>query len=208
MACGASHAQFSNTGSFSPSNSSSSSIGDLNTFYVQWNPSSFNSEGESMSFNGISLGFNHAFALSRTIPIYMETGIGAQYSFKTEKMKDDYGKAEDKLTFVSAKVPLNLAYKVDVPNSSFSIIPYAGLTGRLNISAKEKYKYNQKEETADLFDDDEVEETMKRFQLGWQIGINFKISSLVLGASYGADFSEIFEDVKIHTTSVTLGVSF
>ena len=51
--------------------------------------------------------------------------------------------------------------------------------------------------------------TWNRFQLGWQIGVNARInSSFLLGVSYGTDFSEIAEKIKIQTTSVTLGYCF
>ena len=64
-------------------------------------------------------------------------------------------------------------------------------------------------ETYDLFDDEDTDGyPMKHFQVGWQVGLSLKIKSLLIGASYGADFSEIAENVKVHTTSVTLGVCF
>ena len=69
-----SYAQFTNT-------RSSIDNGDRYTIYLQWNPSSYGLEVLSGSFTGFSAGYNLAFSLSQSIPLYLEAGIGVQYSF-------------------------------------------------------------------------------------------------------------------------------
>lgn len=62
-----------------------------------------------------------------------------------------------------------------------------------------------------LFSKDEMgnDEVWKRIQFGWEVGLSvYFANSLYCGASYGTDFSEITQDVKIHTVSVTLGYTF
>ena len=83
-------------------------------------------------------------------------------------------------------------------------------------SVEESSAYgDSEEEEVDLFDKDDAEKyfgdedyAWKRFQMGWQIGVKASISNFVLGVSYGGDFSEIAEDAKSKTTSITLGYRF
>ena len=200
------------------------SVGDYsngwNTIYLQWNPSSFSPEvGSSESFTGFSVGYNHAFGLTQSIPLYVEAGIGVQYSFwdgdfyfryegQSVKLKDS------KVKILSAKVPVSLMYKFDIPNSTISIVPNAGLDLRFNILGK--LKNDQLEEfdkpSFNLFDKDDMlsdDYTWNRFQIGWHVGVNFMFNNqFLVGASYGTDFSEIAKNSKVHTGSITLGYCF
>lgn len=222
MSSSVSFAQFSNSGS----SSSSSSTDEWNTLYLQWNPSTFSPDkGDSKSFNGFSAGFNHAFSLSQNMPLFLEAGLGVQYSVWSDDIKDydSYSSKRNtidlKLTMISAKVPVSLAYKYDIPNSTISIIPNAGLDLRFNISGKIKVESGDYSESFGLFDKDDMEEvglylfgdddTWKRFQIGWHIGVNFMFNkSFMIGASYGTDFSEVAKKIKINTGSITLGYCF
>ncbi len=178
---------------------------DYSTLYLQWNPSSFKEDDESESFNGFSAGYNHAFSLSQSIPLYLEAGLGVQYSHWS-KERSGY---EITLNMLSAKVPVSLAYKFDIPNSEFSIVPNVGLDFRFNIIGRMKVKSSYGDESWSVFSDDDMgDDAWKRFQVGWHIGANFMYKSLLLGASYGTDFSEIAEDAKVHTASITLGYCF
>lgn len=203
---------------FSNSSASSSSPSDgWNTIWVQWNPSQFSPDkGDSHSFTGFSLGYSHAFPLSNSIPLLVEAGVGLQYSFYKEDLGEDYGiSVEEKINMFSAKVPVHVLYDWQIPNSSVSIIPFAGLNMRFNISGKLKYEedddYGYGESyDANLFDKDEMDgDQWKRFQIGWELGVKAKFNNkFMVGVSYGQDFSEIAEKVKIHTTSITLGYCF
>lgn len=190
--------------------------GDYNTIYLQWNPSSLvPKEGDSYSFTGFSAGYNHAFSLSQNVPIYVEAGVGVQYSFwsgdmyvPTNSNHETQIKDAD-IKLLSAKVPLSLAYKFDIPNSDFSIIPNAGVDFRFNILAK--LNSDQIEKSVNLFNDENLGETWKRFQVGWHVGVNFMFNNtFMIGGSYGTDFTTIWNyfDCKMHTGSVTLGYCF
>lgn len=181
-----------------------------NTIYLQWNPSSFSQEiGSSESFTGFSLGYNHAFSLTQSIPLYVEAGIGVQYSFWDGVF---YGINNCKIKLLSAKVPVSLMYKFDIPNSTISIVPNAGLDMRFNILGK--LKNDDLNRTLDLFDKDDmkygdVDISWNRFQIGWHVGVNFMFNNqFLVGASYGTDFSEIAKNSKVHTGSITLGYCF
>lgn len=193
------------------------SVGDYskgwNTIYLQWNPSSFSQEiGSSESFTGFSVGFNHAFGLTQSIPLYLEAGIGVQYSF----WDGTYLRIPDcKIKLLSAKVPVSLMYKFDIPNSTISIVPNAGLDMRFNILGKlknDEYEEYLKKSSFNLFDKDDMggdDYTWNRFQIGWHVGVNFMFNNqFLVGASYGTDFSEIAKNSKVHTGSITLGYCF
>lgn len=219
-------AQFTNTKSAS---SSSAGTEGWSTFYVQWNPSSINTDvkGEDdQSVTAFSIGYNKAFGIVQGTPLFIEAGLGLQYYFYTyeDENSNREGDIETKYSMLSAKVPVNLTYDFRPSNSNVSIAPYAGLNFRFNIIGKSKMEFND-EDTEDyykderdekldknLFDKDDMggkDYVWKRFQVGWQIGVNVRFNnSFLLGVSYGSDFSEIYKKHKVSTTSVTLGYCF
>ena len=243
-------AQFTNSGSSTKSTSVANTNG-WSTIWVQWNPSKIKidrKEADDKSFTGLSFGYSQAFNITPSLPLFVEAGLGIQYSFHTEKLAeelaDEYNMDEEdleeimdpkeKFNLFSVKIPVNLTYKFDIPNSSFSIAPYFGLTMRFNLSGKAKMEYNLTSDAEDhlrsngwskkdieetfgdkdrnLFDKKDMgsdKNTWKRFQLGWQLGVNARIKdTFLVGVSYGTDFSEIAEKSKVRTTSITLGYTF
>lgn len=219
------------------------------TINLQWNPSTYvPDKGESENFTGLSMVYNKAFAVSQSIPLYFEVGLGAQYSFYSKDITEDVAKElgvtttalstllrpEEKIKMLSAKVPISLAYAFPIPETSLTLIPYVGLDIRFNIMGKANVKYNLtstginqlkqngytqqqindafRDKDLDLFDKKDMGSdaaTWNRFQVGWHIGLNARINDqFLIGASYGTDFSEIAQKVKIHTTSLIVGYCF
>ena len=222
-------AQFTN----SSSSSSSASVGSnegWSTFYVQYNPIKAHweddGEDEDYSYNGITIGYSHAFSVSKSIPLFVEAGLGLQFAMYKDDTEvyiewedgNDYGYYSDdgteKWNVFSAKVPVNLMYKWNIPGSNISLVPHLGVTFRYNIVGKQKIEADDDDvESLDnnLFDEDDMGKDAKwnRFQVGWQIGVNAQFNnSWLVGVSYGTDFSEIAENTKMKTTSVTLGYCF
>ena len=218
--CTAASAQFTNTAAATPK--AAASTYGWGTFYVQYNPvkmSYKDDDDDALSFKGFSVGYDHAFSVSKSLPLFVEAGLGLQYFTYKDEEDDEYYSFEDKISMLSLKVPVSLAYRWDIPGSKVSLMPFAGLTLRFNVTGKETMTYEEdgdsEEEEVDLFDKDDVEKyfgdedyAWKRFQMGWQIGVKASISNFVLGVSYGGDFSEIAEDAKSKTTSITLGYRF
>ena len=109
------------------------------------------------TMNGVSLGVSHAFNVIPNIPLYVETGLGVQLAFYSDKLEDvqDRGReiyiyaVENSGHLLSAKVPLNVLYHFGIPNTDFAIEPYTGFDFRVNILGKGKsistdtYTYNQ-----------------------------------------------------------------
>ncbi len=180
-----------------------------NSFYVQYNPSTLDVDGEGIDFTGFSVGWNKAFPVSKDIPLFVEAGIGLQYLNYSDEFVDYDYEYDAKINVFSAKIPVSLMYNWQIPNSKFSIAPYAGLYLRANITGKMELSDDYDNVDADLFDDDDMDgEPWKRVQFGYQIGVNARYNNVFAGISYGGDFSEIAEESKFKSTSITLGFCF
>lgn len=203
-----------------------------NALFVQYNPSSFNNDGHSSSFSGLTLGYGHHFNIVPNQPIYLETGLAVQYSFNTKLVPptDDKDvingyKELSNPWFLSLKIPVNITYKYSFPRSIFSIEPFAGFALRGNIVGFVKAEYTikakniasgydnswMKDDNWFLFSKKDMGEdyAWKVFQLGWQAGVNFYIGeTFYINASYGSDFNEIFKNAKIQTISIGGGYIF
>lgn len=167
-------------------------------FYAQFNPSKIHSkatsgsasETESESVNAVTLGYNYYISLSEDLPLYIAPGIAAQWFFKNTK---EHGE-EDKFNMISAKIPVNVMYSIQV-SDGFRIEPYAGVYGRVNIWGEEKYTDEDGTEKANIFDKDEMGDlAFKRFQLGWNAGVNFRITNaFTIGVGYYMDLLKVQE---------------
>ena len=143
---------------------------------------------------------------------------------------EDYDMPKDKFGMLSLKVPVSLTYNWQATDN-IVIAPYAGLTVRFNLVGSMWTKFDEdyvddvkeyrklyyeeiqkQEESKNIFDKDDMgdkDATANRFQLGWQIGVNFKFNNKwYLGAAYGADFSEFSKKTKISQPSITAGLLF
>lgn len=170
--------------------------------YFQYNPQTLNGENDDESgFNGFLVGFKFGNSLSSSDPIYLEYGFNFQYT--------SYSKHDDDVNMGTLAVPLNLTYRWAIPNSTITLAPYAGLTVKGHLWAKEEYKdsYYGKKQKTDWFDEDDMgdDNTANRLQLGWQIGVNVGFKKFHVGIGYGKDLTDFFEDEKFSATNITLG---
>ena len=176
------------------------------------------------SLTGFSAGYSQTFSLSQTLPIFIEAGLGLQYTnfskslsgydddYRSRSYYDDYDydydydeDSELKFTMWSVKVPVSLLYNFAIPNSSISLAPFVGATMRYNVSGTIKKGGNKQ----DVFDKKDMGEAWNRFQIGWQVGLKARFGqNFMAGVSYGSDFSEIDKKTKLQTTSITIGYTF
>ena len=125
-------------------------------------------------------------------------------------------KVDEDFNMWSIKVPLNFVYRLQLGNSTSALAPFAGFNLRYNLSAtiKETARYNgmSESETISMFKSSDMggnDNTWKRFQLGWQAGLKFIFGdAFMVGVSYGSDFSEMSEKMRLQTTTITLGYCF
>ena len=190
-------AQFVNTNS-SSMNSSSSDVSSWSGLRVSYHPVSI----EDLDLTGASIGYVKSFSISNGTPIFVETGANVSWVGGTVfEEPEDY---EDiKLNVFSVNVPINLGYKLAFSNTA-SIFPFVGLTLRGNVVGN----YSCDGESTNAFDDELEFLKLKRFQIGWQVGVGANFNKLYIGASYGTDFSEILEDCKATMPSLTIGFNF
>ena len=189
-------AQFVNTSSTSAV-SGNSNAESWKGLRVSYHPVSIDADGGgSIDLSGASIGYVKSFGVAATAPLFIETG--ANVSWIGGELED----SEIDLNVFSVNVPINFGYKYAFSESA-SIFPYAGLTLRGNIFGN----YKADGESLNAFDKDEVGEgwQLKRFQIGWQIGVGATFNSFFVGASYGTDFNEIVKDGKVAMPSITIG---
>lgn len=197
--------------------------GGWSTVWAEFNPSNLVydvSDVDNQTVTGFSLGYSQAFNIVPNTGVFLEAGLGVQYSFYKEDKSFTYngskGTQEEKFNMWSAKIPVNFMYKFAIGSSGFSLIPYAGLTLRYNFSAKIKNEMTVGSESAssttDLFKKSDMggsDYTWNRFQLGGQVGLKAIISkTFMIGASYGYDFTEMAKKTKLQTTTIAIGVCF
>ena len=174
-------------------------------FYVQYSPGQFHlkasadgqSETENESVNVISLGYSHFIPLG-DIPLFVSAGAAAQWFFKS---KDGH-----KTNIVSVKIPVNLMYSFQV-SDAFRIEPYAGIYGRINIWGESK----EDGESVNIFDSDKMGDlAAKRFQLGWNAGVNFRITdAFTIGAGYYMDILKLQDySTKLYGHSIDYSTRF
>lgn len=165
---------------------------------------------DDANMNGFAIDYIHGFSISRTYPLFIETGIGLNMGFYSDS-NDDYNFTK-KTTALSANVPVNIAYKFNI-NNDFSIHPYLGLNCKVNVLSKTKTQYdndNMEDEEIDNFDKKDVgkDGQWKRFQLGWHVGAGINYKAFYAGLSYGTDFMELAKKLKTSTFKVSIGYNF
>lgn len=175
---------------------------NYNRIYVGYQPTTWNfDDGDDIDASGIGFGWTGGYSVSKKMPLYLEVGLNLKYNWNSEK---EYG-VEEKFSALDLSVPVSLSYKYDIPGADgLSIAPYAGLHLTGNILGK----YELGGEDLDLFDDDDVEDTAKRIQFGYQVGVGVNYKALHLGVGYSAEFSEYTKDVKTGGMVLNLGFNF
>lgn len=173
---------------------------NYNRFSVSYTSLS-NIDEDAMS--GISAAWTKGIAISKTTPLFIETGLGLNYAWKSE---DEY-----KINWLTATIPVNLVYKYEI-SDGIKLAPFAGiylrgnLLGEMNIDDD----YPQYRDDVNFFDDyKDGGLEASRFSFGWNIGVGVEINKFYLGLSYGSDLNEFVEDAdKIGTLSATVGFNF
>ena len=148
------------------------------------------------------VGYVKAFPISSTMPLFLETGASLLWA-----SGDLYDKYDIKMSaeLMSINIPVNLAYKFDI-KEGMSIVPYAGLLLRYNISGEmelDMSEYGEGKVKMDMFDEDEGDGD--RIQYGLQIGARLDFNKFNVGVSYGFDMNEIMDDTKTNKIAFTVG---
>lgn len=180
---------------------------NYNRLSVSYNAVSMDDDFIDGSMSGFSLAWTKGISLSSSTPLYIETGLGLTYAFKSDDYSDEGYSVDVKNKYLYLAVPVNLVYKWNIPNTNMSLAPFAGIYFKGNLYGNTKAEANGYEDEMDWYDSDEGDG--KRFNFGWNIGVGFEYSKLYVGLSYGSDLNEMFEDAdKVGAFSVSLGFKF
>lgn len=215
-------AQFINQGA--SNNSTSAEFKSIMNFFdVTYSPVNFKAiyddESETEDLNAISLNWGQARAIATTLPLYLHYGFGLQYAWLTDSEKDDYYDYNYKSTtsFLTAKIPVNLMYSLNIPNTNASVIPYIGLNLQGHIIGQNKteteYDGDSETEKVNLFNKDDMDdEQFNRFVVGWQVGAKVALNKCFIGIAYEGPVTNLYKDgdYKINTNqiNISLGIRF
>jgi len=142
------------------------------------------------SFN---LGLTYESPLSKTLPIYWETGLVISdkgWSHSGEDDYDDYS-YEEKLSLIYLNVPMVVSYRLQF-TPDFSLQPFLGLYLGYAISGKyswEETDYDETEKGSEtkLFEKD----GFKRSDMGWRYGISASYGDATASLGWESGFTNI-----------------
>ena len=167
-------------------------------------------------YNGISLNWSQARLMTDKLPIYLQYGAGAQFSWYTDSSSSDYYDVKTTTSFLTVKVPVNVLYNFAIPNTNLSVMPYLGLNAQVHVlgQTKASQEYDGETETTKVnyFSKDDMEDPYNRFVLGWQIGAMVSYDKYFVGIGYNGPVTSLYKngDFKIQTSQVniSLGIMF
>lgn len=151
----------------------------------------FSGGGDGIGYNGAGFDYIHGFSLSSSIPVFLE--LGGNVSFTTRNNGGDYG------GYMTIEMPVNCAYRISLADNEFGLSPFFGFVFKGNIIGTSDLDYD----TQYWYDSNDF----RRFQFGWNIGLNFDYKKLYLGFGYGTDFVKIAERLNTGTFSLKLGLN-
>ncbi len=157
----------------------------------------------SDSRTGLDLGFVAGTRITRTAPLYFESGLS--YTEKGGKGTYEGDKFTYRLDYL--ELPLLIKYKCDVARD-VTIEPYAG--GFLALGVGGKVKDYGKREAYSSFSSENG--SFRRFDGGLRIGCGVSFNMLYAGLSYDVGLANVghydFEDTRTGSLNLHVGVTF
>lgn len=217
-------AQFVNQNGGGRASSSAADVEDVfNTFDFTYSPVTFKEGNDNTSreteMNAVSLNWAQARVITPAYPIYLQYGVGLQYSWDTEtdsSEDDDYYEWSSKATtsFLTAVIPVNVMYCFNVPQTSIALMPYAGLNLHGHIlgqySSKTTYDGETESNKINFFSKDDMGEdnTYSRIGLGWQIGAKVAYNKYFFGIAYQGPITNLYkkDEYKLNSSQVNISV--
>ena len=143
-----SFAQFMNGGGSSSSSSDVEAWKGLRFSYDRVFINQDFDDPDDLDMNGFSVDYEHAFKITKKLPLFIQTGIGINFSrhSDSESESDEYYgytvgyESKNSITQLGLNIPINLVYGVKI-NEQLAIKPYTGFYLRINLMAKEKEEF-------------------------------------------------------------------
>ena len=146
--------------------------------------------GFKQNLYGVTVGVAQERALPVSLPISYEYGADLMAAFGNG------------MTLVSAIVPVNLMYTIDI--DKIQLIPFAGLNLTAHIIGQTKVEG----ETFNWFKGDEEEGAFNRFQLGAQFGAKAKYEKYIFGISYQPSITQLTDYTNLNILNISVGILF
>lgn len=144
------------------------------------------------SLTGISAGFGQITPISAALPLLLEYGIDAQYSFMMKK--------DDSRNMMTFNAPVSVMYQVGMPGAGMAILPYAGLDFGYNLFGSRKVLGERLGYFSDL--------DFSRFMVGGHFGVKLLVSSVYFGLAYQGCFNELSDNLKYTQAQFSVGFIF
>ena len=163
-------------------------------------------DADDYIYDGFTLGYVQSFALTKKLPLFIETGGGVTFARHGEE--DKYG-TRYSTSVVGLTIPVNVVYEYAI-NSKLSLKPYTGFYMRINVlSRDEEQEDGGGHKSWNNYKEYDVGEyAWNRVQGGWQIGATLDVRKFNIGIGYALDFNEITKKTKWGIFSARLGVDF
>lgn len=153
---------------------------------------------------------------SKGFPLYLELGTRLNYGWVNQN-NNIFEEEDNDLTVLhlGMTIPVNIAYRIEIPNYKIALFPFAGVNTRVNMlwgsgrASPKSYYFD------DYFTKDNH---YKRFQWGYQLGANLEINNVVFGIQRVTDLNNFYNEktdndfaesiAKLRQTIISFGVRF
>lgn len=162
-------------------------------------------------------------------PLYVQYGLGLQYAYHINEDQDDvdyngtlYSGGFNVLTsFFTAKIPVNVLYTFEIPETRMTFMPYAGLHLLGHLVGQQKdtewFSVNGDRETTtektNLFSSEDMgDHKLNRFIIGWQVGAKMAFNKFLIGVAYEGPMSNLEKSdtytLRRSQTNISIGIMF
>ena len=166
------------------------------------------------NLNAVSVNWSQYRNITESTSIYLQYGAGLQMAW------GDFEPILDgaKVTALLVKVPVNVVYKFEIPNTKLTLLPFAGLNlqGYLLGKGKSTYYDAEGEKITTPFSifskEDMGGDRFRRVVLGWQIGAKLMYDRYFFGLAYDGPVTKLYNkdglNVKASQVNISLGITF
>lgn len=169
--------------------------------------------------NGFTFDYIHSFNITRSIPLFIETGGGLSYAKSKYKFYESLyeAKYEYQITtdYLNMTIPVNIVYGINI-SRDIHIKPYTGFSLKTNLLAKSQIQVRElnsnRYETDNINhlkqNNEEKDLIWKPVLVSWQIGTALDVNNYNIGLAYNIDLYKISQDFRAHKIQVFLGYNF
>ncbi len=178
-----------------------------NVASINWSSNQSGNEDALPIKHGVTIGANYTTEIDPSSTLLMDFGYNTSVFFGTYE-ESGY---DTEVMMSSINVPISLKYPLTV--GSAIIAPYCGLNFRFNLAGWWDTSIDGLGSVnMDLFDEDDMGDTVfRRFQTGFNYGVEIAFGSMSIGISYVSDFSKIVDSDlsgKFGVTTISLASHF